>query len=95
MRFLVNETWDARNKWNHIGRELGIDQNSLDSIDNSKRGKAEDCYPEMLSTWVRRDGATWDALLDVLALPAVDLAIIATQIKSLSDEKKQKICYYC
>ncbi len=93
LRFLVNETWDARTKWEAIGCQLGIDKSTLTSIDISKRGNADTCYSEMLSIWLRRDGATWKTLLEVLESRPVNFPDVATAVKALSDEKKEKIGY--
>ncbi len=91
LKHLVNETWDARTKWNLIGLQLDIDESTLTSIDGYKRGKAEDCYPEMLSIWLRRDGATWSSLLNVFESPTVSLPDVIKHVNCLPDTKKKKI----
>ena len=72
---------------------MGIDPATLDSIATAKRDKADECYPEMLSVWLRRDGATWETLLEVLTSSQVGYQQVAAKVRSLPVDKKRKIGY--
>ena len=50
---VLNLTWKYRSRWRFIGIELGIDVNTLDTIEKDHR-KAEDCLTELISIWLRR-----------------------------------------
>lgn len=91
LMYLVNYTWDARIKWEHIGLMLGVDQPTLSSINTAKMANADNCYSEMLSVWLRKDGATWDKLLEVLGSPAVGFEQIARKVRKLPSDKLSKI----
>lgn len=93
LKYLVNETWDARGSWQAIGRNLGIDPPTLECINSAKRGIPDDCYSEMLSTWLRQNSATWGQLLEVLRFKSINLANVADEVDKLSLQKKQEIGY--
>ena len=46
-------TWNYRARWRFIGIELGIDEGTLDAINEDNR-KVEDCLREMITQWLRR-----------------------------------------
>ena len=46
-------TWNYRARWRFIGIELGINEGTLDAIDEDNR-KVEDCLREMITRWLRR-----------------------------------------
>ena len=89
----MNETWDARSKWEHIGRYLGIDETTLECISTNKRGNPDECYPELLSTWLRGSRATWSLLLEAFRSSSVNCPNVADKIDELSLQKKQEIGY--
>ena len=49
---ILNLTWKYRSRWRFIGIELGIDVNTLDTIERDHR-KADDCLTELISIWLR------------------------------------------
>ena len=53
MREVLNLTWNYRSRWRFVGIELGIDVNTLDTIEKDHR-KAEDCLTELITIWLRR-----------------------------------------
>ena len=90
----MNETWDARSKWEKIGLYLGVDQPTLDCISTNKNYNPDNCYPEVLSTWLRGSRATWSLLLEALRSPPVNCDAVADKIDNLSLKKKQEIGYF-
>jgi hypothetical protein len=79
-----NELWDARTKWKDFGLALGMDVNTLDSLDSLHRGDTGNCLRDMLSGWLK--GAndpprTWSTI--AAALKGVEsLEAIAEEIES-------------
>ena len=71
--------FDARNKWEEIGEELGLRREDLRHIsgndDNKKLG-------EMLEKWLQRSqlNPTWQNLANALRQPQVDRGDIADKI---------------
>jgi hypothetical protein len=79
-----NELWDARTEWKDFGLALGMDINTLNSIDSLQRGDTGNCLRDMLSDWLK--GAndpprTWSTI--AAALREVEsLGAIAEEIES-------------
>ena len=57
MKEIVHLTWDYRSWWRFVGIELGIDVNTLDTIDRDYR-KADDCLIELITEWLCRTNPT-------------------------------------
>ena len=53
MKEVLNLTWNYRSRWRFIGIELGIDVNTLDTIERDHR-MAEDCLTKLITIWLRR-----------------------------------------
>ena len=73
-------TYEARNKWENIVLELGIDFATIQSIGQEYRGSPEKCYQVGLSEWLKSGEATWLALKEALQSPTVGHADVATKI---------------
>lgn len=65
LKDILNKTYDARHKWENIGIQLGL-EDDLEAIRQTNYGKTDNCYREMLTIWLRKKGATWEALAAAL-----------------------------
>ena len=76
--------WDARTEWYNIGLELNIDADTLDVIEDDKKG-IEDRFRAMLKTWLRtvQPKPTLEALAEALRSPTVGYGHLAEQILAL------------
>ena len=45
--------WPARHKWRSIGFTLGIDATTLEVIEMDNPRRTDDCFMEMIITWLR------------------------------------------
>ena len=52
LKEILDLTWNYRARWRFIGIELGIDEGTLDAINENNR-KVEDCLREMMTLWLR------------------------------------------
>ena len=78
--------WKARAKWKNIGRCIGVDEGTLDTI----KGKDGDCFGEMLKNWLRgvyKPGEknskprTWHTLIEALRDEVVNEEAMADKIE--------------
>ena len=53
-REVLDEMWNYHARWRFIGKELGIDTGTLDTIE-ADYGQVEDCLREMITIWLERD----------------------------------------
>ena len=76
--------WDARKEWYNIGLELNIDADTLDVIEDDKKG-IEDRFRAMLKTWLRtvQPKPTLAALAEALRSPTVGYGHLAEQVLAL------------
>jgi hypothetical protein len=83
---VIDALWDARAKWNDIGRRIGVDVGTLDTM---KSLNADVALREMLSHWLRGvykpDGQnskprTWHTLIEVLRVKAVNEEAMADRL---------------
>ena len=77
---LQKTIWDARPRYFNIGLDLGIDENTIQSIQISKKDRVEDCFQAVLSECVKK-GITWDQVAEVLKAPAVGYEMLAEQVQ--------------
>ena len=84
LRKVQRTAWDAREQWYNIGLELEIDPGSLDVI-KMDNAKTNDCFREMLTTWLKNDQPkpTLAALAEALQSPTVGFGHLAEQILAL------------
>lgn len=81
MQEVLENVWEARQKWYNIGIQLKLDINDLDVIQRQGNNKSPDDYVvDMLKIWLRRKGATWKALIDALRHKTVGYPILANNI---------------
>ena len=71
----------AQNKWEAIGLQLGVDEDELESIDETYK-KNDKKLLEMLKKWLTADeNTTWNALVQVLRSKTVARNDIANEIE--------------
>ena len=72
LRKVLRATWEGRTKWNYIGLELDIDQETLDTI-KGNNDNIDDRFRAMLTTWLKmvNPRPTWEALAEALRSPTV------------------------
>ena len=77
---VIKKVWKARAKWYHIGIELGISADDLDAIQSEANHDTGKCFTQMLVQWLRKTGATWEALASALQSEPVGHAQLAESI---------------
>ena len=69
-------------KWRDLGGALGLDQNTLSSMDAKYRGDVQDCMREMLLKRLQSGGPlSWKVLCDCLRNPTVKCENVAAEIE--------------
>ena len=69
-------------KWRDLGGALGLDQNTLSSMDAKYRGDVQDCMREMLLKRLQSGGTlSWKVLCDCLRNPTVKCENLAAEIE--------------
>ncbi len=85
IREVRHKIWEARMKWYHIGIELGINVDDLEAIrSGANHHNIADNFTEMLTTWLRQTGSTWEALSKALRSKQVGYPLLADSITSAS-----------
>ena len=74
---VLNLTWNYRSRWRFIGIELGIDVNTLDTIERDHR-KAEDCLTELITIWLCHTNPKPTRIAITKALESQSVVIDAT-----------------
>jgi hypothetical protein len=83
---VIDALWDARAKWNDIGRRIGVDVGTLDTMKSSNAGVA---LREMLSHWLRgvyksdeqnSKPRTWRTIIEALRARAVNEEAMANRL---------------
>ena len=78
--------WDARAKWRDIGRCIGVDEGTLDTM----KGKDGDCLSSILSHWLKgvhnpkeknSKPRTWCTLIEALRNRVVNEEAMASKLK--------------
>ena len=74
--------WDTRAKWYDVGVELLISPDTLDAIEENKRGICEAYFREMLKEWLRRPKPhpTWAELAEALRSPMIGYGHLADKL---------------
>ena len=80
---VLENVWEARQRWYNIGIQLKLKISDLDVIRQPGNQSADECVVEMLKFWLRRGGATWEALIDALKHKTVGYPILANQIATV------------
>ena len=69
------------NKYLLIGTQLGIDYNQLEGYRLKHQGISENIFIEIFNTWVKKPGATWSAMIDILKSDVVDEKTLAEDLE--------------
>ena len=78
---LVQELSAAQQKWEDIGRELGVKQDTLTKIYTNYYDSG-DCLRVMLSKWLERHCITWKGIIAILRTPRVGQFYLADQLEA-------------
>ena len=81
MDLLVQELSAAQQKWEDIGRELGVKQNTLSKI-RASYSDSGDSLRVMLSKWLERHSITWKGVVTILRSPDVGQHQLADQLEA-------------
>lgn len=80
--------WDARNKYDHFGVAVGIDQDTIDAIEKSCK-KAEECFTQVLKECLR-NGITQKKISDALKSKTVGYGRMGDEFLAVKFETPQK-----
>ena len=82
LRAVQRAVWDARSKWYDVGVELLVSPDTLDVIEEDKRGVCDTCFREMLKEWLRRPKPrpTWVELAEALRAPTIGYGHLADKL---------------
>ena len=80
IREVLNNVWEARHKWYNIGIELKLKVSDLDAIQRKNHENPDNCITEMLVSWLRWGGATWEDMIDALKHKTVGFCELADRI---------------
>ena len=78
---LVQELTSVSDKWQDIGEELGVEQDSLDYI-RTKHSDPGDCLREVLRSWLPSCAATWKHIVAVLRTPRIGDSHLADHLEA-------------
>ena len=78
---LVQELSAAQQKWEDIGRELGVKPDTLSKI-RAIYSDSGDCLRLMLSKWLERYYITWKGIVTILGTPDVGEYQLADQLEA-------------
>ena len=78
---LVQELSAAQQKWEDIGRELGVKQDTLSMI-RSNYTDSGDCLREMFHEWLKRHCIVWKQVIAVLRSSRVGEFHLADQLEA-------------
>ena len=78
---LIQELSPAQHKWEDIGRELGVKQDTLRDI-HTNYSDSGDCLRIMLNEWLERHCITWKGIIAILSTPRVGESHLAYQLEA-------------
>ena len=78
LKTIQDLVWPARSKWFQMGIQLGIDVGTLEAIRGNNHDQSEDCFTDILTTWLRgRDPIpTWKSLVNALKSDVLGIDVI-------------------
>ena len=90
---VYSKTLKTRAKWENIGIQLGLEDHDLAAIKKDHNSKTDDCYRELLKIWLRKGGATWEALAAALNHETVGFCDLANSliVQTESSETKNRV----
>ena len=78
---LIQELSAAQQKWEDIGRELGVKQDTLSKI-RTNHSDSGDCLRIMLTEWLEKHCITWKGIIAILRIPVVGESHLAYQLEA-------------
>ena len=75
--------YEARTNWRNIGLGIGIDPTTIEAIGIKNRDDVNDCFRELLLTWLRKGSSkcTWATLASVLKSETVGLGWLSEEVR--------------
>ena len=98
METFYSDLSDASNKWFPIGRQLGVDDSKLKSLE-SKYGDENSLLKETLGIWLdTTSDCSWESLVSALEDPSVDKHELAEKLRGkhcphLTQKSKSLVCF--
>lgn len=89
MADVIEEVFDIRAKWKFLGLQLGIDDGTLNAINQECRENPDLCLYEVLSKWFRNGDATCENLEMALRKVSVGETRLANLIKKKYCHQKE------
>ena len=80
MSLATQELTSVSEKWQYIGKELGVNQFSLDYI-RTNYSDPGDCLREVLRRWLSSCAATWKHIVAVLRTPRIGDSHLADHLE--------------
>ena len=78
---VTQELTSMREKWQYIGEQLGVEQDSLRHI-STKHSDPGDHLKEVLNEWFRSCATTWKHIVDVLRTPHIGESHLADNLEA-------------
>ena len=81
---VIDELFEARNKWFDIGLQLQLHHSELKSIEDKYRDDPDKCFRQMLIAWETSSSQApkaWSTLVKILRKPAIKYEVLATRIE--------------
>ena len=80
LKDLVADLNPVVSRWYDLGVQLGIDDGELTNI-SGEGGRAQSCFREMLTEWMRNQTPTCRAIINALRSPAVQHCALASELE--------------
>ena len=80
MKYLLEDTFDARAKWYFIGLYLNLPSSTLDTM-KKDMNTSEESYTEVLKQWLQRGEATAKKLVDALESKTVNESSLVARLR--------------
>lgn len=80
LKEVYTKTYEARDKWRNILLALDVPLDTIHSIGTTWNNKADDCYREGLSEWLKGGVRTWRDMAKALSSPIVGYSDLASAI---------------
>ena len=78
---LIQELSPAQQKWEDIGRELGVKQDTLSEI-RANYSDSGDCLRVMFDEWLKRYCIVWKCIIAILRTPDIGESELAHQLEA-------------
>ena len=63
---ILTHVWNAREHWEKIGIDLGLQKNDLNVIKGDSNNKIDECFREMIYLWLKQENPTWQDMISAL-----------------------------